>query len=163
MSCPKRHGRFSCRSLTGTCRFAHNAHMLWLLATPGFPGDNDNCKYYIIQSGDTLETIALSLGLLRLDLEEINPQASTLQVGVAEHYCGAIVLRSGWVLREKTALKEITPQAFTLLVAPWTHWVWHEPDAAASSFTLSNIQQHWQGSPHLLGSPLILLSTLPLF
>lgn len=45
------------------------------------PGEKDTCKYYIIQSGDTLETIALSLGLLRLDLEEINPQASTLQVG----------------------------------------------------------------------------------
>jgi LysM repeat protein len=43
-------------------------------------GTSDNCKYYIIQSGDTLESIALSLDLLRLDLEDLNPQASTLQV-----------------------------------------------------------------------------------
>lgn len=50
------------------------------LPCPPRPGDNNNCKYYIIQSGDTLESIALSLDLLRLDLEKINPQASTLQV-----------------------------------------------------------------------------------
>ena len=139
-------------------------------APPALAGDNDNCKYYIIQSGDTLETIALSLGLLRLDLEEINPQASTLQVRAAEHYCGAIVLCSGWVLREQTALKEITPQAFTLLVAPWTHWVWHEPRCSCvflhiiqNPTTLARISSSPGQSPHSSEHAAPLLSTLPLF
>lgn len=39
-----------------------------------------NCKYYIIQGGDTLESIALALGLAPIDLQALNPEASMLQV-----------------------------------------------------------------------------------
>ena len=50
------------------------------LPTHSAAGTKSNCKYYIIQSGDTLETIALSLGLNPLDLQEVNPDGAQLQV-----------------------------------------------------------------------------------
>ena len=46
-------------------------------ATPA--GDNPDCKYYTVQAGDTLSGIAMNLGLTQMDLEELNPNALTLQ------------------------------------------------------------------------------------
>ena len=47
---------------------------------PTYTGNVPNCKYYIIQGGDTLESIALALGLAPIDLQALNPEASMLQV-----------------------------------------------------------------------------------
>lgn len=41
----------------------------------------NDCKYYKVQAGDTLDTIASSLGLTLLDLQNANPEGSTLAVG----------------------------------------------------------------------------------
>ncbi|KAL4451493.1 hypothetical protein ABPG75_007155 [Micractinium tetrahymenae] len=44
-------------------------------------GAYSDCKYYKIQAGDTLDTIASSLGLTLLGLQAVNQDSSTLAVG----------------------------------------------------------------------------------
>ncbi|EFN55918.1 hypothetical protein CHLNCDRAFT_57799 [Chlorella variabilis] len=43
-------------------------------------GDNEACKYYTVQAGDTLSTIAAALNLPQLEVEAANPEATSLQV-----------------------------------------------------------------------------------
>jgi LysM repeat protein len=43
-------------------------------------GGIDACQYYTVQSGDTLASIAASLGLTQLDLQSANPGITNLQV-----------------------------------------------------------------------------------
>lgn len=42
-------------------------------------GDNKDCKYYTVQGGDTLASIASSLGLALLDMQSANPDTVSLQ------------------------------------------------------------------------------------
>jgi hypothetical protein len=46
---------------------------------PMTAGDNKDCKYYTVQGGDTLASIASSLGLALLDMQSANPDTVSLQ------------------------------------------------------------------------------------